>query len=199
MDKEELRIVNKAKAGDEKSLATLIVKYDAALTQLANYFLNSFKNTLSLDFDELKQDALMAFLKSVSSYDNAKNKSLYNYSKICIINALTSTIRKKRSESPEPDFPIEPGEGNPGIDIVCPKPGPEQDLENKETQEKIKETFKKILSDIQYNVMDLYFAGYSYSEIANTLNISKKTVDNTIAASKKKISENKDLFTPILG
>lgn len=198
MDKEELSILKKAKAGDQVSLAALIVKYDPAMNKIASFFQNRFKNTYSLDFLELKQDALIAFLKSVSRYDNDKNKSFLNYSKICMLNALTSTIRRKRTETPSPTIPIEPGEDNPGINVVSLRPSPQETLENEKIAEEIRATLKKLLSESQYCVMELYFNGFSYLEIASLLHISKKAVDNTIAGAKIKISKNKELFAPII-
>lgn len=198
MDKEELSILKKAKAGDQVSLATLIVKYDPAMNKIASFFQNRFKNTYSLDFLELKQDALIAFLKSVSRYDNDKNKSFLNYSKICMLNALTSTIRRKRTETPSPTIPIEPGEDNPGINVVSLRPSPQETLENEKIAEEIRAALKKLLSESQYCVIELYFNGFSYLEIASLLHISKKTVDNTIAGAKIKISKNKELFAPII-
>jgi RNA polymerase sigma factor (sigma-70 family) len=198
MDKEELSILKKAKAGDQVSLAALIVKYDPAMNKIASFFQNRFKNTYSLDFLELKQDALIAFLKSVSRYDNDKNKSFLNYSKICMLNALTSTIRRKRTETPSPTIPIEPGEDNPGINVVSLRPSPQETLENEKIAEEIRAALKKLLSESQYCVIELYFNGFSYLEIASLLHISKKTVDNTIAGAKIKISKNKELFAPII-
>lgn len=194
MENEERILVKKAQKGDDLALNKLIAQYDRAITKMSIYFENKFKS-MYLDFEELKQDATIAFTKAVFSYDENKNKSLFYYTKTCMINKLISHIRSKRAKYAQiiPDIATIDGSE---IDIPCDSPSPLDIIEKEIWIAEIKTIIIKLLTPNQIKVWDLHLEAYTYSEIAEKLEITVKKVDNTLVACKRKIRENQSLFTP---
>lgn len=65
----------------------------------------------------------------------------------------------------------------------------EEQLIIKETFDFVMEKAKKVLSDFELKVLDLFLQDYTYSEIAEKLGKPKKTCDNALQRIKKKLSE----------
>lgn len=193
MDQEERLLVKKVKIKDDAAIVKLLRKYEPAIVKVSMYFHTKFKN-ISLSFEDFKQDASIAFLKAVSTYDEEKNKSLLYYANTCMMNKLTSLVRSARRR--EDIISIdEPADDNSSTkEIPCPGDSVVETYEKKEWLKNFKEITNKILTDKQLSVWDLYLQGFSYEEISQKTVLPKKKVDNTIAACKRKLIENRNLF-----
>ena len=66
---------------------------------------------------------------------------------------------------------------------------PESILIEKENYKALTETIKLELSDMEFNVLELFLEGKSYSDIAKSLSITEKAVDNALARIRKKLKK----------
>ena len=72
--------------------------------------------------------------------------------------------------------------------MPSPLPKPDEKVENKENFAQITKKIVKALSPLELKILIFYLKGFSYSEIAQQNNISKKSVDNALSRIKNKLS-----------
>ncbi|MFA7664231.1 MAG: sigma-70 family RNA polymerase sigma factor [Clostridia bacterium] len=193
MDQEERLLVKKAKQKDEASIVKLLRKYDPAIKKVSIYFFTKFKN-IPLSFEDFKQDASIAFLRAVSTYNEEKNKSLLYYANTCMVNKLTSLVRSARRKENIISLDETMEENSFSKDVPCSPITSQDEYEKNAWLRNFRDTITEIMTTEQITVWDLYLQGFSYEEIADKTKLTKKKVDNTIAACKKKIIKNREMF-----
>lgn len=193
MDQEERLLVKKAKQKDEASIVKLLRKYDPAIKKVSMYFFTKFKN-IPLSFDDFKQDATIAFLKAVSTYNEEKNKSLLYFANTCMMNKLTSLVRSERKKDNIISLDETIEDNSSSKVIPCSPVTSQEEYEKLAWIRNFRDTINNILTTEQKGVWELYLQGFSYEEIAEKTGLTKKKVDNTILACKKKIIINREMF-----
>lgn len=193
MDQEERLLVKKAKQKDEASIVKLLRKYDPAIKKVSMYFFTKFKN-IPLSFEDFKQDATIAFLKAVSTYNEEKNKSLLYFANTCMMNKLTSLVRSERKKDNIISLDETIEDNSSSKVIPCSPVTSQEEYEKLAWIRNFRDTINNILSTEQKGVWELYLQGFSYEEIAEKTGLTKKKVDNTILACKKKIIINREMF-----
>lgn len=66
---------------------------------------------------------------------------------------------------------------------------PKKIIIEKEDYDFFKETIKLELSKMEYDILQLFLTGASYSDIANNLSITEKSVDNALSRIRKKLKK----------
>ena len=66
---------------------------------------------------------------------------------------------------------------------------PDEKVIDKEEYSRLVEQLKKSLSEKELKVLALYLKGYSYKEISKILNITNKSIDNSLSRIKAKLKE----------
>lgn len=138
------------------------------------------------DSDDLAQEALLGVLSAAQKYHPEKGASFATFSRVCVRNRLLNAAAMLMSpETPheddrlydemdkEPDQSTDPGEW----------------LLNKEADTAFLKRLKAALSDLEYRVLMFHLAAYSYEEIAASLGISPKAVDNALQRMRRKLSQ----------
>ena len=102
MKNETLSLLDKIKTGDESAFGILAEEYEGLTEAAVKRFLPSFdiRNGENPVFGEedLRQCAALALFKAAQTYDEGKKVSFGLYAKICVNNALISTLRKYKTE-----------------------------------------------------------------------------------------------------
>lgn len=135
------------------------------------------------DREDLRQEALIALYSALSTYDFRQEQVSFGlYAKICIRNRLLMLARKHRpgeiagcSEETETAF--------------ADAADPEQNLLDRERYEMLIQTIDESLSPLEKQVLSLYLEEASYTEIAQKLGVTEKTVDNAIYRLKAKLKK----------
>jgi RNA polymerase sporulation-specific sigma factor len=203
-DPKIVRLVNKAKKGDEKSFKILLKMVDGDLRKIAGHYF-----ILGGDREDVMQELRLGVFKAVNSYDCTKDTSFKNFcvNLVCkrhLATAISSAKRMKNSvlnDSISLDAPIILGDdGNLQTlaDFIPEKQNPydespecdlvldiivkeEYDLNSKFLLEKLTPLESEIFTEYGYNS--------SYKEISHTLNVPAKCVDNALTRIRKKASE----------
>lgn len=169
-----------AKEGDGDAFARLAEEYkpmlDAALAP--------HKAELNdQDYDDLSQEALLAFHRAVQSYEPLYgNVSFGLYAKICVNKAIISAFRQFKKSSNIVLVPldeIEPHELS-GDD-------PAEAVIEQERASELRAFIRENLSKYENSVWWMYYSGMSIDEIAESLNTTKKSVSNAIARIRRKL------------
>lgn len=197
MTDEELCV--KAQEGDENSVNELLKKYKSLINKISrSYFL------LGGDLEDIIQEGMIGLYKAIMNF-NDKKASFKTFASTCIKNQIQSAVRLASSEKNKvlsTALPIieenkNEDDDDEEMEIILPSsiPLPEDRIVEKENVEEIFEAIKTSLSTLEYKVLLLYLKGYNYNEISQSMNISKKSIDNALTRIKNKLSflkENKE-------
>ncbi len=173
-------LVARAKAGDYSALTLLIEKYSDIIFRKAS----SFKNFCGVDTEDFYQEGMIGFVSSIYSFDETKGAKFSTYSSKIYVNKMLSVIRDLRSDVTHYI------DSNISLDetFLQQHSALEDVLYNVELGDVL--TFaKENLSKTELIVFKLYLIGVPYSQIAEVLDCSTKSIDNTIQRIRRKFRE----------
>lgn len=188
MNYDEIQIndlVKAVKAGDDDACGALLRRYAPLVDSLVYNtmpFLNSASRT---DEDELRQEAIIKLYQSALAYDETQSDTSFGlFAKICIKNRMISLVRRQRGDDViiSEDFAESISETEIYND-------PSEALLDREREYELDLKIKAKLSPLEYEVYDLHTEGAGIRQIAETLQVSEKTVENALYRMKNKLQK----------
>lgn len=199
-----VRLVDKAKKGDEASFKSLLKLVDSDLKKIAGHYF-----ILGGDKEDVMQELRLGVFKAVNCYDSTKDTSFKNFciNLVCkrhLATAISSAKRMKNSvlnDSISLDAPIILGDdGNLQTlaDFIPEKQNPYdespevnmvEDFLVKEEYELNTEKLLERLTPLEAEIFKKYGLNSSYKEISITLSVPAKCVDNALTRIRKKAAE----------
>jgi len=168
----------------EISFENLYKAYLPLIESMAKKMISTYSLSPS-ELDDLMQEGTIALYTSAGAYDDSRKVTFGLYAKICIKNRLISYI-KSRHKSRDANYDVSLDDLlNEESDAITP----EQTVIDKESVESFKSKIDSLLSPFERSVFWLYISGISYSDIANALGKTVKSVDNAIRRIKVKLRE----------
>lgn len=154
------------------------------------------------DKDDLIQEGMIGLYRAIRDYNADRDVSFYTFADLCIARQIYTAIKasNRKKNIPlntyisfySPDF-LESHEEMKRSHInlipVDNKRNPEEMVIDKETVSVIEYELGRRLSPLEKEVMDLYMEGYPYTEIAECLERSPKSIDNAIQRIKNKLNQ----------
>ena len=184
ISKDDIRVLIVAvRNGDQVAFATLLERYTPLIDAAVAKF--SSDEAFSLYREDLKQEASLVFYNSILAYDLEQNEVEFGlFAKICIHNALVSVLRslKRRTEEPIAQIPE-------SLLTVQDFDDPLSRMLERERLKSLYAVIRKNLSDLEYEVWQLYMSGRSSAEIAERLGTDQKSVNNAIYRIRKKLRD----------
>lgn len=169
---DEKELFLKAQSGDRDAENLLFSRYQNLVSIVATQFSNiSYR-------DGLISDGSLGLLNAIRSYEPDMNKASFKtFASTCIKNKMLDGLSKNTSDvDPIPEDVRKTPELIVNTDISS----------NKYNADELIAEIKNILNEKEWPVFILYIQQYSYKEIADRLDITKKDVDNIIQSSKRK-------------
>lgn len=141
------------------------------------------------DRDDLCQEAYVALLAAIGSYDEQKGTSFSTYAIACINNRLTDAVKtaNRRKNRVLNDSVSLTDDSNP-IEIISYE-SPEEVTLNQEDYHRLMQRIENELSKKEQKVLMLWVDGYDYEEIARILDIPVKSVDNALQRARRKLKK----------
>lgn len=187
MNTEEL--IEKAQQGDETAMENIVNLFRAKVTAISReYFL------VGAGLDDIIQEGMIGLFKAVYSYNAEKNHSFSSYASLCIERQIQTAIKNanRKKNSPLNSYvPISQFDDRDDDDeklklvLVDDESDFEQKYINRELNVVVMSKIKTLLSNEQFKLLKMFLNGKSYAEMAQTLNISTKQVDNNLQAIKR--------------
>ncbi len=172
--------------GDDFAQDALYNRYKPLVIALSHGFFIKGANN-----DDLIQEGMIGLFKGVRSYDKTKGV-LKSYLAECIKNQLADAIKTadRLKHSYLNDYvsfsSINADDGERGDERFSSNDlNPEEVLLLKENDGNFFDEFAEKLSPVELKILSLYLDGNSYSEIATTVDLSVKAVDNALQKIKK--------------
>lgn len=184
----DCQLVVQAQGGCNKAYSELIRRYKPLLGYKAKIFF-----LIGAEKDDVFQEALIGFYKAIRDYRNGEQSSFKSFSEFCVNRQVISAVRRACRHKHKPLYKYKrlPNTGS----ITIKSSDPLEKLMLKEWLGKL-ELRLKALSITERQVFFLYNQGLSYKEIAESVKVSKKQVDNILqrvrAKLKKIIKDIKD-------
>lgn len=185
--------IKRAQAHDENAMEDLLRIFKPKVIAISReYFL------VGADFDDLLQEGMIGLYKAIRIYDPEKNHNFSAFASLCIHRQLQNAVKnanRKKNVPLNSYVPIKYFDGSNASDddkvnklvIVDDDSDIEKNYIDKEMNAIVISKVKDLLTDEQFKVLKLFINGASYEDMANSLNISKKKVDNLLQAIKKKL------------
>lgn len=129
--------------------------------------------------EDLIQEGVLGLHNAYSSFDPTIGVPFKIYMRICVNNSMLTAYKKLRKS----DF----SEAFDESQFVDESLSMEEDIISKNDALAFFKKFKSSLSVLERNILSEYLKDKSYEEIAETLSLSVKTVDNALMRIKKKM------------
>ena len=197
-DYNDYELVALAREGNEDAINIIYQKYKPLI-------INKSKDAIyvashhGLEISDIMQEGYMALEEAIQNFSENDNASFYTFAMLCIDRNIINFIRKNtkcRDKILNDAGCID--------DYVVKDMSDESNLENsfmyRDTEEMIIDKIRENLTDFEDKVFNYKMDGYSFEEIANTLNKDLKSIYNTfhrIKSKIKKIMEEENYFNNI--
>ena len=168
--------------GDYDYLQVLINRYMPYVISVASKYKAS-----GFDTEDFIQEGVLAIFSAVKSFDGEK-ASFKTFVCICINRAMASALSRAVGNAKH----IPEGMITPIDDIeleIADMSNPESILIEKESFNDLEHIIKSELSDFEYKVLCEFLSGKSYADIAASLDVTAKSVDNALRRIRSKIKK----------
>jgi RNA polymerase sporulation-specific sigma factor len=135
----------------------------------------------SLEREDLIQEGMIGLFNAIETFDTSKGVKFATYASVCIKNRLYNTVNSMWTRKKNEGFLGEDED-------VAMEFSPEEDVIIREISEDLKNAILE-LSKREKKVLELYLDKKSYQEIASSLDISTKKVDNILMKIKSILAE----------
>ena len=139
--------------------------------------------SLQTESEDLVQEGLLSLLSSVRTYRNGEGVAFRTYAYACARNRMISSLRRNADKEPLVLMEEDPAEA-----LISSANDPAELFLQQEELASLHRRLRSLLTQVEYQVLQLYLASYSYREIAQRLGMDTKAVDNALQRLRRKLS-----------
>ncbi len=160
---------------DSEAFNALLYRYVDSLRYDAGSFAGGRKGYI--DADDYHSEGVLGLMSAVRHYDPKKDAGFATFARVCASNRMKNAYNKsKRVFSHET-----------AIDDAAAVADKQNELYIRELADLVNEVIESELSSRERDVLLGYLAGRSYREIADSLSITQKSVDNALTRIRCKL------------
>lgn len=186
-------LIREVRSGCSRSMAILIKRYFWLISKVASsYYIQG------ADQDDLYQEGYIALYKAVRTFNFEKNTSFRSFAELCITagikNAVKLSNRQKHkilNHSFSLNAPISFDSTEEWITVLpdTRQNTVEGQIIDKESVTAFLTTLKQELSPFEYSVAMMQAHSFGIAEIAESLGVAYKKVDNAVQRIRRKLSK----------
>lgn len=185
-------LISQVKSGKSNAESVLLERYKDLVVKIArSYFI------VGGEMEDIVQEGMIGLYKAIKRYDDKKNASFKTFAITCIKHQIQSAIKRANTKKNAPlsnSVSLQSFSDNSDEEDFLPvslifQVSPDEKVIDKEEYSRLVEQLKKSLSEKELKVLALYLKGYSYKEISKILNITNKSIDNSLSRIKAKLKE----------
>ena len=175
----DFEIVTRIKNGDYELLQVIIDRYYPVM-------LNYVRKYCPSDYSEdAVQEATLALYSAVKDFDPSKS-TFSTFAALCIKRSVISVLKSQQRKKNIPDELVSSIDDVELVDANSP----EKIFFDREDLKSLTDTIRLELSSLEYRVLELYLNDKKYCDIARTLDISEKSVENSLTRIRRKLRGN---------
>ena len=147
-------------------------------------------NLPGIDINDLKQEAKIALISAIESYDENKGAVFSTYVITCINNRLTDLVRNSastRNRMLNESLSLS-GEDDQIANAVVDSP--EDTAILKDEYLRLLERIRSELSELERDSLLMFTSGYSYQEIADMKGTTPKAIGNALQRARTKLKKD---------
>jgi RNA polymerase sporulation-specific sigma factor len=196
---EDLQLVMRARNDDGTALDLLIRRYTGFVRlKASSYFLAGGEG------EDLVQEGLIGLYKAVRDFRADKETSFRSFAELCITRQIITAIKTATRFKHAPlntyvSFSQTPAgqesEGDCTLGDALPGPGVDEPsicVISTEELQSLVFCLGTGLSSLESDALRLYLEGSSYEEMAESLEVDTKTIDNALQRVKRKILQHQE-------
>ena len=177
---QEYLIVQRVLEGDTNAFEELVLEYEKKVYNVALRMLNN-----SEDAADMTQEA---FIKAYNSLSGFRGDSKFSVWLTRIVSNLCLDFMRSRNRRPTVSLSMEDEDGEDvQLDIADTSQSPEQLLERSLTRESVRRGLQSLPEDYREILLLREIQGFSYEEIAGTLDLETGTVKSRIFRARKRL------------
>ncbi len=177
-----------ASKGDTQAEEQLIKKYNRLVKICSRPFFLA-----GGDSEDLIQEGMMGLVSAIREYDSEKGTAFRTFAEKCILNRLRSAVKSASRFKHMPlneSLSLESQAFDEGQTFASGiVRDPEELIIARETFDEINDMLSDSLSQFEKRVLEYYLLGLSYSEIAENVSKTPKSVDNAVQRIRKKLAQ----------
>jgi RNA polymerase sporulation-specific sigma factor len=193
---EDLRLVLRARNGDDVALDALVRRYTGFVRlKASSYFLAGGES------DDLIQEGLIGLYKAVRDFRTDKETSFRSFAELCITRQIITAIKTATRFKHAPlntyvsfsHTPAGQDDSDCTLGDALPGPGVDDPAVCVISTEELKSLVFCLgtgLSPLESDALRLYLEGNSYEEMAEDLGCDTKTIDNALQRVKRKVLQH---------
>ena len=173
-------MIKQYREGKEGAVEELLERHKGLVNSIARTFYLK-----GVDRDDIVQEGMIGLLKAITTYNLQSGGSFSTYAHECIKNRLLDYVRngtRLKNKALSDSVPISSVEEADSCSLT-----PEEIAINTEEIEKLKSIIVTSLSDDEQKILNMFYDGKSYLEIAQVIGKNTKYVDNTLQKIRRTI------------
>ena len=177
---DDITLIKQFREGDKRAVEILMENYKGVVNKIARVFYIK-----GADRDDVVQEGMIALYNAIVTYDLQSKVSFSTYANECVKNRILDCLRsgnRLKNKALSESLPISSVEDTDSGYLT-----PEEIAINAEEADMLKNIIDTSLTKSERNVLDMYYDGKSYAEIAESINKNSKHVDNTLQKIRRKI------------
>lgn len=188
-DLSDEELIERLRAGDGEIADYIMEKYKPLVRKKTNamYLIGG-------ETEDLIQEGMIGLFKAVRDFDAEKTPIFFSFAELCISRQLYSALEasNRKKHSPLNNYiSFSNQDYTDGIElehiISRENISPEQMLIEKEGKKEFFSRLEENLSKMEKKVLYLYLEGNSYTQIAEIMGKSPKSIDNTLQRIRGKV------------
>lgn len=178
-------------------------------TEIADYLMEKYKplvrkktNAMYLiggETEDLIQEGMIGLFKAIRDFDPKKEVSFFAFAELCINRQLYSALEASNRKKHIPlntYISFSNQEDTDGVNLeqmlMDEAASPEQLMIEHESKEEFYQRLQEKLSPMEKKVLYLYLEGHSYTQIAELMDKTPKSIDNALQRIRTKIISLKE-------
>ena len=169
----ERELILSVQRGKEAAFSELCEQYAPLIDSIVSRYGSRLKDS-GENKEDLRQEAILSFYRAIMTYDTAQTKVTFGlYAKICMRNRMVSLLRKTQKQNKQTSK----------RETLSPLGNAAPSVRSNELQT----LADQWLTAYEKTVFFLYIDGKSYRDIAISLGVTVKSVDNALFRAKTKL------------
>jgi RNA polymerase sporulation-specific sigma factor len=180
----DLHLLQRARSGDRQAQEELVRKYTPLVRHIVRNYYARF-----LEFDDLMQEGLIGLLHAIREYDGEHyDVKFSSFAYICVIRKVYNVIKHTNGTKHRIlndavslfNF-VNLEETRIVLDVVPSEDvelDPEKVVEQEFVSTRVEQVLRAHLSVLEYAVIRMLLAGYTYTDIEQELRVNAKVIDN---------------------
>jgi RNA polymerase sporulation-specific sigma factor len=180
----DLHLIQRARLGERSAQEELVRKYTPLVRHIVRNYYARF-----LEFDDLMQEGLIGLLHAIREYDGEKYEVKFSsFAYICVIRKVYNVIKHTNGTKHRVlndavslfNF-VNLDETRIVLDVVASEDAevdPAKVVEREFISARVEQVLQSHLSELEYTVIRLLLAGYSYTDLERQLGVGAKVIDN---------------------